>query len=522
MMILISMTTTDDAVDDARARRRDDEYDRGRRVAANDGRRAVTATGPYDRARAAARFGGGGDEGATRANANAAPDLANLLRQVNEAMAQGGQGQEHGQQARGGRGQAPARVISGADPRARRAARANANASASAAAPTAAGMVYGQGQGMYGAPMQGGGPPPPPPPAVGRFGGASAGYGGGVAAAPQFGPGSVGYGAPPGPPGPPRAVAGVQAMDPSSVTEYVMCPNESAGKVIGHGGEKINSIQTESGAIVKIQNQNEVGPGQPRRITISGAPERVAHASQLVYAIIGQSSASRAAQAPRGAGGGRDAAGAEIFVPVEPDQFGKIIGRGGETIRRLQEESGVRMQVDRPNSRVQITGDASGCEVARTLLQEVLDATNEPVGMGTSGAQSSTEISAQGQEGRIIGKGGENIRSLAAQTGAKLSIIKETGMVRIQGDPRQIEDAVRAVNEFIDAQVNPVKYPNAVGGGAGIPSNGAYHPPEDSGGLTPYKPLWETHQSPEGYTYYYNTTTGETTWEEPEDYDGFS
>ena len=521
MMILISTTTTDDAVDDARARRRDDEYDRGRRVAANDGRRAVTATGPYDRARAGARFGGGGDEGATRANANAAPDLANLLRQVNEAMAQGGQGQEHGQQARGGRGQAPARVISGADPRARRAARANANASASAAAPTAAGMVYGQGQGMYGAPMQGGGPPPPPRAAVGRFGGASAGYGGGVAAAPQFGPGSVGYGAPPGPPGPPRAVAGVQAMDPSSVTEYVMCPNESAGKVIGHGGEKINSIQTESGAIVKIQNQNEVGPGQPRRITISGAPERVAHASQLVYAIIGQSSASRAAQAPRGAGGGRDAAGAEIFVPVEPDQFGKIIGRGGETIRRLQEESGVRMQVDRPNSRVQITGDASGCEVARTLLQEVLDATNEPVGMGTSGAQS-TEISAQGQEGRIIGKGGENIRSLAAQTGAKLSIIKETGMVRIQGDPRQIEDAVRAVNEFIDAQVNPVKYPNAVGGGAGIPSNGAYHPPEDSGGLTPYKPLWETHQSPEGYTYYYNTTTGETTWEEPEDYDGFS
>ena len=42
------------------------------------------------------------------------------------------------------------------------------------------------------------------------------------------------------------------------------------------------------------------------------------------------------------------------------------------------------------------------------------------------------------------------------------------------------------------------------------------------GGLTPYKPLWETHQSPEGYTYYYNTTTGETQWEEPDDYDGYS
>ena len=505
--------------------RRESEYDRAHSRAPSDARRPDAPATPYDRAGRPARFGGGGgDDGG---DANAAPDLANLLRQVNEAMAQGQQGQAVRST---GRGHAPARVISGADPRAGRRARANANANANASASAAGGAAYGQGrQGTHGQapPMQmqmqmmGGGPPPPPP-AVGRFGGASGGYGGGVAAAPQFGAASVGYGAPPGPPGPPRAVAGGQVPDPTSVTEYVMCPNESAGKVIGHGGEKINSIQTESGAIVKIQNQNEVGPGQPRRITISGAPDRVAHASQLVYAIIGQSSASRAAQAPRAASGGREAAGAEIFVPVEADQFGKIIGRGGETIRRLQEESGVRMQVDRPNSRVQITGDASGCEVARTLLQEVLDATNEPVGTGTSGAQSSTEISAQGQEGRIIGKGGENIRSLAAQTGAKLSIIKETGMVRIQGDPRQIEDAVRAVNEFIDAQVNPVKYPNAVGAGAGIPFNGAYHPPEDAGGLTPYKPLWETHQSPEGYTYYYNTTTGETTWEEPEDYDGFS
>jgi far upstream element-binding protein len=379
--------------------------------------------------------------------------------------------------------------------------------------------MFGTGPSMYGEPSRGGGAPPPPPPhataAPGPYGAPPGPYG--APPGPYGGGQGAPYGAPPGPPmraPPPGPIGG----DPAAVTEYVMCPPEKAGKVIGHGGDKINGIQAESGASVKIQNQSDVGPGQPRRITITGSPDRVARASQLVYALIQDGAAARA---PTRGGGGGGSGGSEIFVPVDPEHFGKIIGRGGDTIRRLQEESGVRMQVDRANSRVQITGDASGCEVARTLLREVLDAS--PDAAATSG-QTTTEIPAQGQEGRIIGKGGENIRALSAQTGAKITIIKETGMVRVSGDADRVRDAVAAVEDFIEQQINPVRVTNA-----GVPvderaveSYGGGGGGDGGGGLTPYKPLWETHQSPEGYTYYYNTTTGETQWEEPEDYDGYS
>jgi far upstream element-binding protein len=302
---------------------------------------------------------------------------------------------------------------------------------------------------------------------------------------------------------------GWDGVGEQSVTEYVMCPTEHAGKVIGHGGEKINAIQTESGATVKIQNQSDVGPGQPRRVTITGPPDRVAAALRMVNAIIDKT--NRPASAPR-----QDANKAEILVPVQAADFGKIIGRGGETIRRLQEESGVRMQVDRPNSQVVISGDPSGCEVARTLLQEVIDTSSEP-----ASAVTTTEISAQGQEGRIIGKGGENIKSMAEQTGAKIVIVKETGMVRISGSQDNVQAAIDTVNAFIETQLNPVQRPGGGGGGGGgdseyVPQHiGASEP-----GLIAYKPLWETHQSPEGYTYYYNTTTGETQWDEPPDFDG--
>jgi len=415
--------------------------------------------------------------------------------------------------------------------------------------PPMGGGGYGGGDPRYGGGGQGG--PPPPPMGYGQ-----GGY------APDHGRGGNGGGydqgrggGPPPPPGgyaqgnPRHGETTHDAPLPGSAAEEVMCPNGSAGKIIGHGGETIMSIQKKSGAHVRIQPSSEVPPGAPRKISISGAAGPVADALQMVNDILREAGIGGGGGA-MGAGGGRGPGGSagqsvELDVPVPPDMLGRVIGRGGETIRRLQEESGARIQVERDANRVMIRGGADAAQRAREL---VLDIVNTPPGQASAAGIKNDYIKhvmpAGGCEGKIIGKGGDSIRELCMRTGAKIQIDKDQATVTIQGKQEQVDAAIELVQAIIDEgpQIymrpggNPGEesrpyvprdqmrthqpYAQGQGGDAsyGVTDAGAAAPADPDAP----KPLWETHKSPEGYTYFYNTTSGETTWDQPEDYDGVS
>lgn len=53
--------------------------------------------------------------------------------------------------------------------------------------------------------------------------------------------------------------------------------------------------------------------------------------------------------------------------------------------------------------------------------------------------------------GRLIGKGGETIKSLESQNGAKIQIDQDTKKVSITGSAAAVANTLRAVNELLAA-----------------------------------------------------------------------
>lgn len=218
-----------------------------------------------------------------------------------------------------------------------------------------------------------------------------------------------------------------------------------------------------------------------------------------------------------------------------------------KTIKRISDESGARLQIERDANEVSAKGDASQLEIARMLIHDIVTA---PIRQATTTATTTVfaereseakpeytiiEIDSQGQEGRIIGRGGENIRNMAMTSGAKIQIDKETKMIKISGFKEKVETAKHMLEtfmaEYVPRDQQQQQYTHATTASAGgAPLFGQTAEQQNAAAahaaaqqeVEEEKPLWETHQSDEGYTYYYNTTTGDTQWEMPDDYDGFS
>ncbi|EEF45804.1 nucleic acid binding protein, putative [Ricinus communis] len=160
-------------------------------------------------------------------------------------------------------------------------------------------------------------------------------------------------------------------------------------------------------------------------------------------------------------------------IEIPNGRVGVIIGKGGETIKYLQIQSGAKIQVTRdmdadPNSptrMVELMGNPDQIAKAEQLISEVLAEAD----VGGSGTVSRRFTGQGGSEhfvmkipnnkvGLVIGKGGDSIKNMQARTGARIQVIPlhlppgDTSTdrnVHIEGTSEQIELAKQLVNEAI-------------------------------------------------------------------------
>uniref|UniRef100_A0A8C9YAC3 KH-type splicing regulatory protein n=1 Tax=Sander lucioperca TaxID=283035 RepID=A0A8C9YAC3_SANLU len=268
----------------------------------------------------------------------------------------------------------------------------------------------------------------------------------------------------------------------------MMIPAGKAGLVIGKGGETIKQLQERAGVkMILIQDASQ-GPNVDKPLRIIGEPYKVQQAQEMVQEILRERDhggfSERNDFGPR-MGGGMD-------IPVPRHSVGVVIGRNGEMIKKIQNDAGVRIQFKQddgtgPDKIAHVSGPPDRCEHAAQIINDLLQSIRVreegqggppgPPGMpagnrgrgggqggwGSPGGEMTFSIPAH-KCGLVIGRGGENVKSINQQTGAFVEISRQPPpngdpnfkLFIIRGSPQQIDHAKQLIEEKIEGPLCPV------------------------------------------------------------------
>ncbi|KAG5244183.1 far upstream element-binding protein [Salix suchowensis] len=272
---------------------------------------------------------------------------------------------------------------------------------------------------------------------------------------------------------------------------------EIAARIMSGAGADIKRPRVENGASGFDSSENNKGfssaPLDMKSTMSNSAPSSI----PVSYgSYLGGSGSSKKIEIPQG-------------------RVGVIIGKGGETIKYLQLQSGAKIQVTRdmdadPNSptrMVELMGTPEQITKAEQLINDVL-AEAEAGGSGTvsqrfSGHGGSEHFAMKipnNKVGLVIGKGGETIKNMQGRTGARIQVIplhlppgdtSAERTVHIEGTSEQVEAAKQLVNEVTSE--NRMRNPNM---GGGYPQQGYQARPPTNWGPSSGPPMQQA-----GYGY---------------------
>uniref|UniRef100_A0A672L8X7 Far upstream element-binding protein 1-like n=1 Tax=Sinocyclocheilus grahami TaxID=75366 RepID=A0A672L8X7_SINGR len=220
------------------------------------------------------------------------------------------------------------------------------------------------------------------------------------------------------------SVMGGMGGPPRSISEEFKVPDGMVGFIIGRGGEQISRIQQDSGC--KIQISPDSGGMPDRSVTLTGAPDSIQAAKMLLSEIVDKGRPSPAFHHNDGQGNSVQ----EVMIPAS--KAGLVIGKGGETIKQLQERAGVKMVMiqegpqntgsDKP---LRISGDPFKVQQAKDMVMDLIRDQGFREQRGEYGSRVSSGDSLdvpvpRFAVGIVIGRSGEMIKKIQNDTGVRI------------------------------------------------------------------------------------------------------
>nr|XP_006823040.1 PREDICTED: far upstream element-binding protein 2-like isoform X5 [Saccoglossus kowalevskii] len=316
------------------------------------------------------------------------------------------------------------------------------------------------------------------------------------------------------------AVGSDGGLGDGNTTIELMIPSNKVGLVIGKGGEMIKKLQERAGVkMVMIQDATTSGTSD-KPLRVSGDPQKCKHARELVNELIGDKDnpgmemfgermdggydrerdddrdferrGGRGDYGPRMGGPPGGGGGFEMLVPRFA--VGIVIGRGGDMIKKIQNETGARIQFrpddgHSPERLAVISGSDDKIDHAREKIDELIDSARQKDeqrrqgggrdrgfgppphregGRGGGGGgfrggppdrmDSTTFTVPSSKCGLVIGKGGETIRNINMQSGAHVELSRNLGppgekVFTIRGSPQQISCAQQLIHEKVSGDL---------------------------------------------------------------------
>lgn len=268
----------------------------------------------------------------------------------------------------------------------------------------------------------------------------------------------------------------------------MMVPGSKVGYIIGKGGEMIRNLQERAGVKMTVFQQTSEASDSAKQLRIVGSPDKVDYAKELVNDLLtekeleslkirtnkpmggggpmGMGGGGPMGGGPMGGGGGPNEYGSSRpgtqEIPVPAQFVGLVIGKGGESIKRIQAETGCKVQFDtsktddKGNTVCQISGPMDCQRRAEDLIKEIIEnATNHKKNKMRDGEEVRMSVPAN-RTGAVIGRGGETIRQIKQQCGCDIELDKNAKVgpgddktFIIRGPSERIPYAQQLINEKV-------------------------------------------------------------------------
>lgn len=247
-------------------------------------------------------------------------------------------------------------------------------------------------------------------------------------------------------------------------TETIRVKSSLVGLIIGRNGENLRKVESESGARVQFIQAKDSHVAE-RQCTISGSLRARESAKAAIFGIIEENGGQnvmleKGAYTPGMSGRAKPNLPAlregenntQLYVPDKT--VGLIIGRGGEQIKQLQEQSGCHVNIVGENKSVNglrpvnLIGNERATAIAKSLILEIVESDTRGSGGNQQSSQRDRGFNGYGNSrggqqqgggggsdwiektiqvpseavGMIIGKGGETIKDLQRTSGCKINV----------------------------------------------------------------------------------------------------